>query len=60
MKIGETVHFRIGEDIFEGVIISRSEHDYFGDGKGYSYKIRSKNGFVENVFGFNLIEENSK
>lgn len=60
MKIGETVRLRIGEDIIEGVIVSRSEYDYFGDGKGYSYKIRSKSGFVENVFGFNLIEESGK
>lgn len=61
MKIGETVRLRIGEDIIEGVVVNRSDYDYFGDDKGYSYKIRTKSGtikrvsgIIENVFGFML------
>lgn len=61
MKIGETVRFRIGEDIIEGVVVRRYNYDYFGDGKGYTYTIRTKSGtsknvsgIIENVFGFAL------
>lgn len=64
MLIGETVRFMIGEDEFEGIVESCSNYDYFGDGKGHIYKIRTKRGTVknvsetiENIFGFAL-EEN--
>lgn len=54
MLIGKTVHFMIGNNEVEGVVVGR--YPYI-TGYGYVYKIRTENGIVEHAFGFTL-EEN--
>ena len=59
MLIGETVRFMFGDNEVEGVVVERYTCDYFDGGKGCVYKIKTKSGIVEHVFGVAL-EENKR
>lgn len=55
--INKTVRFMVGDNEVKGIVESYYDCDYFGDGKGYVYKIRTESGIIEHVFGFVLEEK---